>query len=107
MRFYGFRIRDIPVRMLLAAIAIGALAPIVLIGTLGLYDTARQERERAEQAVMQLARSLADSVDRQLQSYRNLAETLAGGRQLLNNDLVVFEDLARDTAAKAQVTIVL
>lgn len=97
----------LPIRLLLVALAAGILAPMLVIGAYGITTVAQSERARAETGVVKLADALASNVERQLVAYRDLALSLARARHLLDDDLVVFEDIARDMAKRAGVTLVL
>lgn len=97
----------LPIRALLIALAAGIIAPMLLIGAWGIYAVSQSERARAEAGVVTLVEALASNVERQLIAYRDLALSLARARHLLDNDLVVFESIARDMATRAGVTLVL
>ncbi|CUU42135.1 Blue-light-activated histidine kinase [Blastochloris viridis] len=80
------------------------LASMAPLATLCTYTVLRwDDAERIEEIkrVGDVARTLAQAVDRELRGYRDAAEMLAGSRLLSTPDLATFEDQARTIAGRA------
>ncbi len=74
--------------------------PMVVLGAFGMYRFASIERASDLDRVSGVAAMLARGVDRELLSYIDTAEILAGMRYLQRGEFDTFDQVARDTAAK-------
>jgi two-component sensor histidine kinase len=98
---------DLPVRLLLGLSAILALLPPSLLGTYALVDLISRDRKAQTERLHATARSLAASVDRELDALREMAVVFATSRFVLQGDLARFDELARDAAKTVNGNIVL
>lgn len=98
---------DLPVRLLLGLSAIFALLPPSLLGTYALIDLVSRDRAAQTERLHATARSLAASVDRELDALRDLAVIFATSRFVLQGDLARFDEVARDAARTVNGGIVL
>ena len=98
---------DLPVRLLLGLSAILALLPPSLLGTYALVDLVSRDRTAQTERLHATARSLAASVDRELDALREMAVVFASSRFVLQGDLARFDELARDAAKTVNGNIVL
>ena len=90
-----------PVALLIALISIAALVPSIVLALLALNRWDRAEAERESELAQGLSRAYSQSIDRHLQALVNTATVLAGSRHLQADDLVVFDQHARDAAVNA------
>lgn len=95
------------VAQLLVLSTVAALLPAVLFGGYALLDLVARDRQAQIQRLQSTARSLASSVDREIESVVEQALVFAASRHLTAGDLRSFEEQARDTAAAAGFSVVL
>lgn len=84
-----------------------ALAPVVVLGSLGVYYIYKEEQERFQQGVMEATRALAAVVDRELARREAVARTLSGSPTISKGDLRAFHEYAREVAETNDNVIVL
>jgi len=72
-----------------------AILPLAVMAGIGLLVLARRQRSQAEQVGLELARSVATSVDAELRSSVAVLETLATSRTLDDGDFDAFRDRSR------------
>jgi hypothetical protein len=98
---------DLPVRLLLGLSALLALLPPLLLGAYALVDLVSRDRAAQTERLHATARSLAASVDREIDALREMAVVFAASRYVLQGDLSRFDELARDAAKTVNGNIVL
>ncbi len=92
--------REQPLGVLLGFVVLAALMPMMILGAFAMYRFASTERASDLERVSEVAATLARGVDRELLSFIDTAEILAGLRYLQRGELDTFDQVARDTAAK-------
>ncbi len=98
MRLYTGR--ELSLASLLGLFALASLLPLVLLGAYGLQRYFAQQYVENLALLSGHAESLAQSVDRELRGYIDIAEVLAKSRALEAGNIAAFEELVRDAAAK-------
>ncbi len=94
----SLRERDVSLAKLLGFVTLTSLLPFVLIGAYGLHSYIEQRRQQELNEISAHAESLARAIDRELRSYIEVAQILAKSRFLQQDDIGIFEAMARDAA---------
>src|SRR4051794_31077409 len=84
-----------PIRAHLLAFAVAILLPLVLAAAALLWRYASAERDRYRESALELARQLADDVDRELDGMVLALQVLATAPALRAGDLAAFDAQAR------------
>ena len=84
-----------------------ALAPVVVVGSLGVYYIYKEEHERFQQSVMEATRALASVVERELARKEAIVRTLSGSPTITRGDLKGFHEYARDVAQTDETVLAL
>jgi two-component sensor histidine kinase len=99
--------RDVPLGALLALITCASLIPVVLLGAYGIKLIVDAERVQETRRLAEVARALGQSVDRELDTYREKINVLATSPTLQHDDLTAFARLARDMSVQTESRIIL
>ncbi|HEX5715422.1 MAG TPA: sensor histidine kinase [Thermoanaerobaculia bacterium] len=90
--------RAFPLRWHLMVLVVGTLLPVVLFGAVVAHQLSQSERAAAERRLMQSARDLATTVDREMSSTIRTLSALAASEPLERGDLESFHAEARRVA---------
>ena len=82
-------------RRRLFALVAAALLPLAVMAGVGLYALQRQQRAQTERVGLELARSVANTVDAELRISIAVLETLATTPSLDAEDIAAFRERAR------------
>ncbi len=93
--------------VLLVLISFLSLLPVALLGAYGISVLVRGETEQDVRRVLEIARGLAQAVDRELESYREKALVLSTASSLQTGNIAAFDALARDAVKAAGENLVL
>lgn len=86
--------RRIPVAVMLALLAAGAMGPLVALGAFGVNRLVSNERDQEVDRLSVTARALSNTIDRELRGYRETAEVFALSDRLAKGDVDGFADSA-------------
>ncbi len=101
------QVNSTTVRRRLLRLVFAALAPVVVVGSLGVYFIYKEEHERFQQGVMEATRALASLVERELARREAIVHTLSGSPTITRGDLVSFHEYARQVTETDESVIVL
>jgi len=93
------RVTAVPLRRRLFALSAAGTLPLAILAGAGLYALDRQYDAQAERVGLELARSVANSIDAELGRSIAVLETLATTRTLDDDDFVGFLDRAQRVVA--------
>ena len=93
-RLFNHRVPPQRIRTFLVLFALALTLPLIGLAVLAFNQLAGLEEEETERRVLQVAQSLVDDVDRELDRATITLETLATSVSLANNDLAAFHEQA-------------
>jgi signal transduction histidine kinase/ActR/RegA family two-component response regulator len=93
---------SVPIRRRLVLLAAAGILPLAVTVGFGLGALARQQRAQAQRVGLELARSVATSVDSELGRSASLLEALATSPALDRGDLAAFRERARRVLVRQQ-----
>ena len=99
--------RPLSLRTYLILFAVALTLPLAALTIFAFRELADLDEDAVEERVLQVARSMAANVDRELSRSMVILETLATSRALANDDLAGFHDQARRAISPAQAGILL
>lgn len=99
--------RELSLAALLAMVTCASLVPVVLLGAYGIKVIVEGERVQETRRVIEVARAVSQSVDRELDAYREKANVLAASSTLQSGDIEGFGRLARESGVKMDSRFVL
>lgn len=89
------RSRTLSLRWYLVLLVAGTLLPVVLFAVIIVYQLANQEQAEAERRMLQAARTMSSTVEREFSGTTHTLEALAASEQLYQGDLEGFYQEAR------------
>lgn len=93
----------LPIRVLLARLVILGLLPVAVLSAWAIVNTINSQRYAAQQAVLQLSRALAGTVDADLESTRRSLAAMARSDALMRGDIREFYgEAVREIAARPE-----
>jgi two-component sensor histidine kinase len=99
--------REFKLQWLLLAAAASGILPVAIAGFAAIYFLSSAAHDRAVVGLKARAESVAAAIAREIGRLEQLGDSLSASRWIAANDLATFDALARDAAAKMDVTVAL
>jgi hypothetical protein len=89
----------LPIRVLLARLAVLGLLPVALLSAWAVVNTVRAQRQATERSVLELSRALASAVDSELDATRQGLAAIGRSEALSRADMAAFYVEAKNEVA--------